>query len=170
MAETRIYTDGSYRLRVDGGWAFVVYMSHPTWTKIFEDSGSLPSKYANQAAELTAMGKALVWCQQNWQIIKRYEDDTVEIVTDSEYTFNGLTKYLDGWVSRDWRKSDGNAIAHKKIWQRLHALSSEMPTIKFRHMRGHQKQRADGFSLDIEGNNRADWLAGEARKKVEVLA
>ena len=44
---------------------------------------------------------------------------TVNIHTDSQYTINGITKWIWGWKKRGWVTGEGLPIKNKDLWQRL---------------------------------------------------
>ncbi|MDX1616887.1 MAG: ribonuclease HI, partial [Candidatus Promineifilaceae bacterium] len=46
----------------------------------------------------------------------------VQIVTTSDYVFQGATKWIYGWRRRDWKKRDGRPVSHGDLWQ---AIDSE---------------------------------------------
>lgn len=50
--------------------------------------------------------------------------DTAQILTISDYLFQGATRWLPGWRQRQWRKQGGQLIANHDLWQQLdHALT-----------------------------------------------
>lgn len=159
---TRIYTDGSFSQKSKlGGWAFVVYQDGHLH---HEESGALPDGQTMQASELWAMGMALKWACENPDLWP----GGVKLITDSRYIFKGITRWMHDWKRRGWRKSDGDPISHPKIWERLYERSQQIePKPAFKHVQSHREQGSK-FSLDIEGNNRADELAGQARKTAEA--
>ena len=73
--------------------------------------------------------------------------------TDSEYLRNGITRWMDGWVRRNWRNSVGEPVANMDLWRRLLAAAAPHQ-IEWRWIRGHA-----GDPM----NERADALATAAR-------
>ncbi|BDD79339.1 hypothetical protein [Burkholderia phage FLC8] len=86
----------------------------------------------NNAAEITALIKALEYCQ-------RENIRTIRLWLDSEYTLDGYTKVLPLWAKNNWRRRDGNEIKNKPLWQHLWKLKNEMKDydIKCDWMPGH---------------------------------
>jgi len=73
----------------------------------------------NNAAEITALIKALEYCQ-------RENIRTIFLWMDSEYTLDGYTKVLPLWAKNSWRRRDGQEIKNKDLWQTLWKLKNEM--------------------------------------------
>ncbi|KAK3821572.1 MAG: ribonuclease H-like domain-containing protein, partial [Benniella sp.] len=65
----------------------------------------------NQRAELMAVYRALEVCGS--------DTIPIEIRTDSMYTVNVVTKWADGWVKKNWRRSDGGKVMNRDIIEPL---------------------------------------------------
>ena len=131
----KIYTDGACSGNPGiGGWAFVIPYLH------YEDS-EYELNTTNNRMEITACIKAL-------QYVLEYQPqfDRVEIITDSQYVVNTMTK---GWKKN--KNSD--------LWEELENL-----VVEFQHrviwtwVKGH---------ADNKHNQRCDELAVEAYKTYE---
>ncbi|KAJ2996394.1 Ribonuclease H1 [Globomyces sp. JEL0801] len=79
------------------------------------------------------------------------EDRKVIIHSDSNYTIQGITKWIHGWKKRDWKLSNGDDVLNKDLWMRLDTLY---------HSRSGEKYVA-GHSGHL-GNEMADQLATQA--------
>jgi ribonuclease HI len=137
-----IWTDGGCKPNPGpGGWAAILrFRGHER-----ELSGNEPAS-TNNRMELTAAAAAL-------ESLKR--PCTVVLHTDSEYLRNGITRWHQGWVRRNWRSSSGDPVANMDLWRRiLDAVAGH--TIDWRWVRGHA-----GDAM----NERADRLATEARDR-----
>ena len=98
-----IYTDGS---GIAGGIGVYWGKDHP----LNISSRILYSKQTNNSAELKAIYYAL--CQ--------IEPGTFhKIITDSDYGFLGVTKWLPIWKSCSWHKQDGTELENKELWQMI---------------------------------------------------
>lgn len=76
----------------------------------------------------------------------------VTIYTDSQYVYNGITKWIHGWQKRNWINSQRQPVANKELWQRL--LQTAGPhDIHWQWVRGHSGHPE---------NERCDRLAREA--------
>jgi ribonuclease HI len=78
----------------------------------------------------------------------------VEIVTDSEYVKNGITKWIVGWKRNGWRKADKSAVLNQDLWQELD-FQNDRHTTKWTWTKGHASH------ID---NNRCDELATAAAR------
>ena len=80
----------------------------------------------------------------------------VVLHTDSEYVRNGITRWHNGWVRRNWRNAAKDPVANMELWRRL--LDAAKPhQVDWRWVRGHA-----GDPM----NERADRLATEARLRL----
>ena len=78
----------------------------------------------------------------------------VELVTDSEYLKNGITKWIQNWRRRGWKTADGKPVVNRDLWEQLEELVDNH-TIKCSWTKGHASH---------SDNNRADELATEAAR------
>ncbi|KAM7174099.1 ribonuclease H1 isoform 1-T1 [Macrochelys suwanniensis] len=111
-------------------------------------SDRLSGRQTNQRAEIHAACKAIE--QAKSQNIKK-----LVIYTDSKFTINGITSWVDNWKSNGWRTSAGKDVINKEDFERLDKLSEGME-IQWMHVPGHA-----GFT----GNEAADRLAREGAGK-----
>ena len=134
----RIFTDGSCRANKNGGIG-VLWLKDGK--KVLDYSKGFKN-VTNNIMELMAVYVAL-------RSIKK-EIDSLEIISDSEYTIGVLTK--------NWHpKKNVNLI--KKIKQQLESTQKLVQTpIKFIHTRGHQKDNSEY----TKWNNFVDSLAQNA--------
>lgn len=70
----------------------------------------------NNVADMTAVIDALEMTP---------EGESVLIVLESDYIRCGFEKYLEGWLQRGWRKSNGKKVANCELWKRIHSLAAE---------------------------------------------
>jgi ribonuclease HI len=103
----------------------------------------------NNRMELTAATMALEALKRPCRVV---------LHTDSEYLRNGVTRWHQGWVRRNWRNSAGDPVANIELWQRLLAAAKDHE-IEWRWVRGH--------SGDIM-NERVDRLATQARENAQL--
>ncbi|NXU58764.1 RNH1 Ribonuclease, partial [Turnix velox] len=111
-------------------------------------SERLPGRQTNQRAEIHAACKAIE--QAKSQNIKK-----LIIYTDSKFTINGITSWVDNWKTNGWRTSSGGSVINKEDFERLDNLSKGVE-IQWMHIPGHA-----GF----QGNEEADRLAREGASK-----
>ena len=73
----------------------------------------------------------------------------VEVVTDSEYLKNGITKWIQGWKRNGWKTADRKPVKNVELWQRLDvALAGH--DVYWHWVKGHAGH---------DDNERADELA-----------
>ena len=140
-----IWTDGGCRPNPGpGGWgAVLVYGGHAR-----ELSGAEPVS-TNNRMELTAAAAALEALNRPCRVI---------LHTDSEYVRNGITRWINGWVRRNWRNAAGDPVANMDLWRRLLDAAARHQ-VDWRWIRGHS-----GDPM----NERADALATEARRSLGI--
>jgi ribonuclease HI len=139
-----IWTDGGCRPNPGpGGWAAILRFRGVE--KELSDGDKMTT---NNRMELTAAASGLEALKKPSKVI---------VYTDSEYVKNGITRWVTGWVRKQWRGAAGDPVKNMDLWQRL--LTAAKPhQVEWIWVRGH-------FG-DVM-NERADRLATEARKGFE---
>lgn len=137
-----IYTDGACSGNPGpGGWGSVMlYKGHRR-----ELSGG-DRMTTNNRMELLAVVRAL-------EALKR--PCRVTIHTDSIYVMKGITEWIDGWKSRNWRTADKKPVKNVDLWRELEA-AVEPHEVSWKWVRGHS---------GVTENERADELARKAIPK-----
>jgi ribonuclease HI len=137
----KIITDGSCLGNPGrGGWAAILrYGEHK------KELFGCAAQTTNNRMELTAAIEGLR------ALRKRCE---VELVTDSEYLKNGITKWIQNWRRRGWKTAEGKPVVNRDLWEELEGLV-ENHSIKWSWTKGHASH---------SDNNRADELATEAAR------
>tara|TARA_Y100000817_G_scaffold93500_1_gene72803 strand:- start:24 stop:449 length:426 start_codon:yes stop_codon:yes gene_type:complete len=135
----KIYTDGScLKNPGNGGWAAIIC----TDDKIKKISGS-EKDTTNNRMELLAAINAL----------KEFNsEDLIEIYTDSKYVKNGITEWINNWLSNNWKTSKKEDVKNKDLWIDLYNLNKSL-NIKWNWVKAH-----DGNRL----NEEVDLLAKKA--------
>lgn len=84
----------------------------------------------NQRGELLALLKALEHIAATGQ--------EAQIITDSEYLFNAMTKmWYDRWLHNGWKTASGEDVKNKDIWQEILQVLSSCNEVNFFHIKGH---------------------------------
>ncbi|KAG0259483.1 hypothetical protein BG011_002595 [Mortierella polycephala] len=138
-----VYTDGSSlgngKVGCQAGVGVFFGVNDPR--NVSERLDSEPQ--TNQRAELMAALRALEVCGSDVA--------PIEIRTDSMYTVNIVTKWADGWIKNNWKRSDGEKVLNRDIIEPLIAkIKSRLGPIKWVHVRAH---------IGTFGNEMADKLA-----------
>ncbi len=82
------------------------------------------------------------------------EGATVEVVSDSKYVIDALTKWIHGWRRRGWKTAEGTPVLNRDLIEALDARMRELK-VSYRWVRGH-----DGHPL----NELVDALAQAAAR------
>lgn len=139
----KIWTDGSCSPNPGpGGWGYVIV--YPTGRENKGCGGVLQT--TNNAMEILAAIQALSIFTKPQNIV---------LTTDSMYVKNGITKWVTGWISRNWKTSNGEEVANKDLWKRLHTLNKYHNVI-WEWTKGHASDEYNGI---------ADSLAEKGRQK-----
>lgn len=109
------------------------------WYGLYNPNGT------NNTAELNALHRALLMAESNIEA-----GLSTQILCDSSYAINCVSKWADGWKARGWRKSGGE-IKNLSIIQDAHAVYTRVtPDIQLTHVSAH---------VGTEGNELADRMA-----------
>jgi ribonuclease HI len=136
-----IWTDGGAKPNPGpGGWGAILRFRGVER----ELSGGEPAT-TNNRMELTAAAEALEALKRPCRVV---------LHTDSEYVKNGVTRWHQGWVRKNWRSSTGDPVKNMDLWQRVLAAAAKHH-VEWHWVRGHA-----GNVM----NERADELATRARQ------
>lgn len=139
-----MFTDGacSHNGRPGAKAGYAVWF--PDHTDLSE-SARIPSgqPQTNQRAELMAIARAVVILDE-----KGFHDVDIIVYTDSEYSINCLTKWIPGWVSRNWKTSAGGDVLHRDLIEETSKRLSKFKSHRFVHVRAHT-----GETDDLSKNN-----------------
>ncbi|XP_071067947.1 ribonuclease H1 isoform X2 [Dasypus novemcinctus] len=142
-----VYTDGccscNGRMRARAGIGVYWGPGHPLNVGI-----RLPGRQTNQRAEIHAACKAI-------EQAKAQNINKLVLYTDSMFTINGITNWVQGWKKNGWKTSTGKDVINKEDFVELERLTQGMD-IQWMHVPGHS-----GFI----GNEEADRLAREGAKQ-----
>jgi ribonuclease HI len=129
----RVFTDGACsnngRPGSKAGYA-VWFPDHPSLSTSARVPDNQPQ--TNQRGELAAIHRAVVILDEGG-----YYDESIVIYTDSEYSINGLTKWIVGWVARGWKTSVGGTVLHRDLFEDISKRLSKFKSHRFVHVRSH---------------------------------
>jgi ribonuclease HI len=141
LKEVQLITDGACIGNPGpGGWACIIRYGE----KKKELYGSEPHT-TNNRMELTAAVKGLTALREPCE---------VEIVTDSQYVKNGITKWIANWKRNGWRTAEKKPVLNQDLWEELDRQNCRHKTV-WSWTKGHASH-AD--------NNRCDELATAAAR------
>jgi ribonuclease HI len=140
-AHVTIYTDGSVSPNPGfGGWGVVLIADNGTTKEL---SGGECDTTNNRMELLAAI--------QAFRALRK--PCIVDIHTDSQYVQQGITKWLPGWIRKNWRTSGKEDVKNKDLWLALQA-ESQQHEVRWHWVRGHNGDA---------NNERADVLAEQGR-------
>lgn len=141
MVEIKIYTDGACSGNPGpGGWgAILIAFNHGEVVSEKEIFGGA-AETTNNRMELMAAIKGLETLNRPTKLT---------LITDSKYLKDGMTKWLSGWISNNWKNSAKKEIKNLDLWQTIHKLS-ENHDVSWEWVKGHNSHKE---------NERADYLA-----------
>lgn len=124
------------------GWAWAE--NDQTWLSNGFHTGT------NQRAELWAL----------WSVLTFHPTGDLIIQMDSQYALNVADKWGEGWVKRNWVKSDGKPVLNRDLIEPILQLKrNHKGRLQFQWVKGHRKDNA--YPL----NTLADIRAGEASRR-----
>ena len=136
-----VWTDGGCKPNPGpGGWAAIL-----TFRDVVKELTGAEAETTNNRMEMTAAAEALESLKRPCHVV---------IHTDSQYLKNGVTRWVTGWVRKNWRGATGDPVANIDLWKRILAAQA-IHRVDWEWVRGH-----DGNDM----NERADRLATEARQ------
>jgi ribonuclease HI len=134
-----IYTDGCCKGNPGpGGYGCILKYND----KIKEFKGGEKIS-TNNRMELTAAIVALNALKKPSRVV---------LTTDSQYLQNGMTKWINSWIKRDWLTKDKKPVKNKELWKELLGLSQKHG-VTWKWVKGHNGHPE---------NERCDELANEA--------
>lgn len=144
MKRVEVYTDGSATPDGKGGWSALI--SHGPFEVVL--TGGVERGATGNRMELMAALEALKALKGPCEI---------HLYTDSEYLKKAFTDgWLEKWQRNGWRTASKKPVQNQDLWQ---ALLKEVSRhrVSFHWVPGHS---------GVVGNERADRLAGKARKAI----
>ncbi|XP_023020588.2 ribonuclease H, partial [Leptinotarsa decemlineata] len=137
-----VYTDGSCenngKSNAKAGIGVWFGDNHP-----LNISKPVEGKATNNTAEIQA-------CIQALHQLRDQGEKKVKIITDSQFTINCITKWINNWKRNNWKTASGGAVKNKEDLQKLDEIIKSFSDVKWHHVAGHQ---------GIKGNEEADKLA-----------
>jgi len=67
---------------------------------------------------------------------------TVEVVSDSRYVVDALSKWIHGWRRKGWRTSTGGPVLNRDLIEAVDARAGELD-VRYRWVRGHDGHAAN---------------------------
>ncbi len=141
-----IWTDGGCKPNPGpGGWAAILRFG-----TVEKELSGAEAATTNNRMELMAAAQALSALKKPCRVV---------LHTDSQYLKDGITRWHQGWVRKNWRTAGGDPVKNMDLW-RLVLDAAKPHEIEWRWVRGH--------AGDVM-NERADVLATAAREAIAAV-
>lgn len=153
-----VYSDGACRGNPGPG-AYGIVCQNSKGDILFETSEVFDNTTNNRMELLgviegiTGLGKLLN------KEGKSMTEAQILVITDSKYVVDGISKWMDGWKARGWKKADKKPPENVEMWQRLDLIKEKVrDNLTLEWVKGHaghpQNERCDQLAneaLDSEG-------------------
>lgn len=149
MSKITLYVDGACRGNPGaGGWG--VYMQQADSTQQF-CGGEL--KTTNNRMELTAAIEGILLCPK---------DVPIQIWTDSNYVYQGITQWIHGWKKKNWKD-----VKNPDLWKILEQVCQGR-AIDWQWIKGHAGHHGNEMA-DQLANRGVDTVLQQANLQFKVL-
>lgn len=158
--EIELWTDGACRgngttTDAQSGIGVVLILPNKEPVKYYEKLNFSPN--TNNKAEIFAIIQGLNLLYENYKITENeFVKPLLKIYSDSAYTINGITNWINGWRANGWINSKKEPVKNKELWQELDNLveiTKKYFDIDFIKVKGHAGNK---------WNEECDRLANEA--------
>lgn len=151
-ADINIYCDGACSPNPGKSGTGIAVYNQTTLTQLWY--GLYEANGTNNTAELNGLLEAFKLAAHYIELGKN-----VQILSDSKYSIDCITKWAPGWQKRGWKKADGQPIKNPELVQACFTYYQKIKTnISITHVKGH---------ANIEGNELSDRMAVLARMTEE---
>lgn len=160
-----VFTDGSSsKLRKTIGTSYIVFKDKESESIKNFCKGFIDKQARNGIAELLGVYYFLcdIYCNTDLYIINK--EDEIIIHSDSQYVVKEFTEWFRNQMMKNFFDTKNKEIIIYCLWM-LDILRKEGYSIKFKWIRGHQKEE----TFEAFGNNCADELAVFSHKDINNL-
>jgi len=94
----------------------------------------------NNKAEIYAIIRGLDLIYKNVPLDYAFVKNDLIIYSDSAYTINGITNWINGWRANGWVTASKTPVKNKELWQKLDRMleaTEEAFNVKFEKVKGH---------------------------------
>jgi ribonuclease HI len=145
----QVYTDGACSGNPGPGGYGIVFLNEK---KSCDHSGG-DKATTNNRMEMMGAIVAL-------ELLKNYNiQNPIEMITDSQYLKDGITKWIVSWKKNGWKTSSKQDVKNKDLWLRLDEVLSSFHSLTWHWVKGHNNHT---------WNDRADLLAKNAILKEKM--
>jgi ribonuclease HI len=166
--DVRVFTDGACsnngKIGAKASWA-CWFPEHPKLSKAEKVVDE--KMQTNQRGELTAIAKAV----ETALVSFNPAETNLLIFTDSTYSKNCLTLWLPNWIRKDWKNTQGAAVAHRDLIEKTATSLSKFKSFTISHVKAHTKGEDDLSKNNAVADKMAtDILLGTPSNEVKVIS
>jgi ribonuclease HI len=89
---------------------------------------------------------------------------SVEIISDSQYTLNAISKWIHGWRKKKWRTAEGKPVLNRDLIEAIDLRTRELQ-VRYRWVRGHDGHPVNEI-VDALASSAARSIAGPSKAQV----
>lgn len=153
--KVKIFSDGSARGNPDGpgGYGTIIQYIDP--------KGELHEKEISAGYDKTTNNRMeLLGAIMGLEALNRPCE--VELFSDSKYVISAFNeKWVDGWIKKNWKKSDGKPVKNVELWKRL-LEAKNMHQVNWNWVKGHdghpENERCDSLATTAADQDAAMLL------------
>lgn len=157
-----VYTDGACSGNGQKG-AQAAWAAYFPGNKHLSKAARVPEgqSQTNQRAELMAISEAVKTVEEAFNS----QEVDLKIYTDSMYSKNCLTAWLPGWVRKDWKNSQGEAVSHRDLIEDTASRLSRFKSYTISYVRAH----TGGSDEQSKNNHIVDRMAVEVLNPKDAI-
>ena len=148
--KVKIFSDGSARGNPDGpgGYGTIIQYVDP--------KGELHEKEISAGYDKTTNNRMeLLGAIMGLEALNRPCE--VELFSDSKYVISAFNEnWVDGWIKKNWKKSDGKPVKNVELWKRLLEAKNKHQ-VTWNWVKGHdghpEKERCDSLATTAADQN-----------------
>lgn len=141
MPDVLIYTDGSWKSRIQaGGWSCLM-VSGPYWQILSGFTGNTTISRMELTAVATALESLNTPCN-------------VTVVSDSQYVVKSINEWIRNWYHNNWKTSKKTTVDNVDLMMRI-ATQMLTHNVRARWIKAHTRRKG----IDYLGNGCVDWFA-----------
>lgn len=148
-----VYTDGACSRNGHkssrASWA-TWFPAHPEWSDAQPVEGDVQT---NNRGELGAILAAFRRVKK--EMGTGIHDVDMLIYTDSEYSKNCLTKWVGGWIRKNWMTASGTPVLNRDLIEAVLLLQPQFHSVTYEYVRAH----TGGSDEHSKHNDRVDRMA-----------
>lgn len=128
-----IYTDGACSGNPGpGGWCAIIFDEKKESDLSVLKGGE--KKTTNNKMELRAFIEGVSHAKT------MFDEDSLEIYSDSKYIIDGIESWLPNWIKRGWKTADKKPVKNRDEWEQISDLIADLK-FKLVWVKGHNENK-----------------------------